>query len=106
MRLPREKLKEDRTQRCLVVAVGSQGSQDTIGCKKEGRLQKAVAVHGHSDEEAEEGDLPCEVVVACRKHQVHMQGGVGSSLGDHRLGVQGAGSKDRNEGEVAVCASG
>ena len=97
---------EDKTQRCLVVAVGSRGSQDTIGCKKEGRLPKAVVVHGHSDEEAEEGDLPCEVVVACRKHQVHIQGGVGNSLGARRLDVPGAGNKDRNEGEVAVCASG
>jgi hypothetical protein len=86
--------------------VGSQGSQGKIGCRTEGKLRKAVAVHGHSDEEAEEGDLPCEVVVACRKHQAHILGEVDSSLGDHRLGVQDAGNKDHSEGEVAVCASG
>ena len=97
---------EDKTQRCLVVGVGSQGSQGKIGCRTEGKLRKAVAVHGHSDEEAEEGDLPCEVAAACRKHQVHIRGEVGSSSGARRLGVQGAGNKDRNEGEVAVCASG
>jgi hypothetical protein len=97
---------EDRTQHCLVVVVGSWGSQDMIGCKMEGKLPKAVAVHGHSDEEVGEGDLPCEVAVACRKHQVHIQDEVGSSSGDRRLGVRDAGSRDHNEGEVAVCASG
>lgn len=106
MRLPRERLREDRTQHYLVVVVGNRGSQDMIGCKMEGKLPMAVAVHGRSDEEAEEGDLPCEVVVACRKHRAHILGEVDSSLGDHRLGVQDAGNKDHSEGEVAVCASG
>lgn len=98
MQLARERLREDRSQRCLVV-VDSQGSQGRIDCKPEGKLPMVVAVHGHSDGEAEEGDLPCEVAVACRKHQVHIRDEVGNSSGARRLGVQSAGNKDHSEGE-------
>ena len=62
-----------------------------------------VVVRGHSDEEVEEGGLPC-AVVACRKHPVHIQDGVGSPSGDRSLGVQDVGSKDHSEGAVVVCA--
>ena len=85
---------------------GSRGSQDMIDCKLEGNVPTVVAVHGRSDEEAVEGDLPCEVVVACRNHQVRNRDEGGSSSGARKLGVQGAGSKDHSEGEVVVCASG
>ena len=105
LRLVEERLREDRTQRCLV-EVGNQGSQDMIGRKLEGKVLLVVVVRGHSDEEAEEGDLPCEVAVACRKHQVHIRDEVGRPLGGRRLDVQGVGSKGHSEGEEAVCASG
>lgn len=63
----------------------------------------AVADRDHSDGEAEAGDLPC-VVVACRRHQVRIQGVEGSPLGVRKLGVQGAGSRDHSEDGEAVCA--
>lgn len=105
MRLAREQLREGRTQRFLE-GVGSRGSQGNSGRKLEGRLLLVVKVRGHSGEEVGEGDLPCEVVVACRTHQVHIRDEVGSPSGARSLGVQGVGSKDRSEGEVVVCAWG
>ena len=107
MLLAKEQLEEGKTQHCLV-EVGSRGShQGTIGHKLEGKVLIVVAVRGHSDEEAEEGGLPCEVVAACRNHQVHIRGEVGSPSGARNLGVQGVvGSKGHSEGEEVVCASG
>ena len=105
LRLAEEQLREDRTQHYLV-EVDSRGSQYTIGHKLEGKLLMVAAVHGHSDEEVEEGDLPCEEAVACRKHQVHNRDEVDSPSGVHILGVQDAGSKGHSEGEVVACASG
>lgn len=105
MRLAREQLREGRTQRFLV-EVGSRGSQGNSGRKLEGKLLLVVRVRGHSGEEVEEGDLPCEVAVACRSHQVHIRDEVGSPLGARSLGAQGVGSKGHSEGGVVVCASG
>jgi hypothetical protein len=69
-----------------------------------GPMVVAVADHGRSDEEVEEGGLPCEVV-ACRKRSVRIRDEVGSPLGVHILDVQGAGSMVHSEGEEAGCAS-
>lgn len=55
-------------------------------------------------EEAEGDGLTCAVEVG-RNQLVRTQGEVGSPLGVHSQGVQGAGSRGRNEGEEAVCAS-
>ena len=104
MQLSREQLGEGRTQRSLV-EVDSRGSLGNSGHKPEGKLLLVATVRGHSDEEVEEGDLPCEVVAACRNHQVHIRDEVGSPSGARTLGVQGVGSKDHSAGEVAVCAS-
>ena len=107
MQLAGEQLVEHRTPRCLV-EVGSQGSrQGNFGRKLEGKVPLVVKVHGHSDEEVEEGGLPCEAVVACRKHQVHIRDEMGSPSGARNLGVGGVvGSKGHSEGEEVVCASG
>jgi len=105
MLLARERLREGRTPRFLA-EVGSQGSQHNFDRKLEGKLLLVATVRGHSGEEVEEGDLPCEVVVACRNHQVHSRDEVGSPLGARSPGVQGVGSKDHSEGVVVVCASG
>jgi hypothetical protein len=69
-----------------------------------GLMAVAVVGHGRSDEEAEEGDLPYEVV-ACRKRSVRTRDEVGSPLGVHILDVQGAGNMVHSEGEEAGCAS-
>lgn len=78
--LPKEQPREDKMRRCQV-GVGSRRSQDMIGRKLEGNLLvtslMVVVVHGHSDEEVEEGDLPC-AAAACRKHQVRIRDEVGS----------------------------
>ena len=78
--LPKERPREDMMRRCLL-EVGSRRSQDMIGHKLEGSLLvtslMVVVVHGHSDEEVEEGDLPC-AAAACRKHQVRIRDEVGS----------------------------
>ena len=105
MLLARERPKEGRTPRFLA-EVGSQGSQDNFDRKLEGKLLLVATVRGHSGEEVEEGDLPCEVAVACRSHQVHIRDEVGSPLGARSLGAQGVGSKGHSGGEVVVCASG
>lgn len=102
MQLAREQSREGRTQRFLA-EVGSRGSQGNFDHKLEGKLPMVVTVHDHSAEEAEEGDLPCEVAVVCHSHQVRIRDG-DSPLGGRSLGVQDVGSKDRSEGEVVVCA--
>jgi hypothetical protein len=91
-------------------AVDMSRNQGKIDHMLEGNLlpaeQMAVAVadHGRSDEEVEEGGLPCEVV-ACRKRSVRTRDEVGSPLGVHILDVQGAGNMVHSEGEEAGCAS-
>jgi len=79
-RLPKEQPREDKMRRCQL-EVGSLGSQDMIGRKLEDSplvtSLMVVVVHGHSDEEVEEGDLPC-AAAACRKHQVRIRDEVGS----------------------------
>lgn len=62
----------------------------------------AAAVHGCS--EAGEGDVhPCAEV--CRKKRLHTQDAVGKASGGRNRDVLDADSKDRSEGEAAVCAS-
>jgi hypothetical protein len=108
--LARELPKEGRTQRWQMDVVDMSRSRGKIDRMQEGILLPAgpmvvaVAGHGRSDEEVEEGGLPCEAV-ACRKRSVRTRGEVGNPLGVHILDVQGAGSMVHSEGEEAGCAS-